>query len=208
MSSDIKFKQVNQLIDKFSAMNWDNNRVTQLGQAGEEVYRNIEALLDDRAEVTMKSRLSAPTPFTLPAIKKLQRLSECDGVWLFLDTKQLFVSVKKLSRMEECTLQWHDLLEPRNDFELIDELGGEETAVFDSAEELESAISQLIDMDGELLRDGRANIFFVRDPEDSSRVLYVHVLWLGPSAEWHVYASPCHADRWDAGDRVFRATAT
>jgi hypothetical protein len=212
--SSFSINQMNQLAAKFEAVGWDSSRVTQFGQAPEGIFRKLEALLDGRAEVTVKSRLTASTTITLPVVKKPKRLKDRDDVWLSQNATNLFDSVEKLPAAEKRTLEHHDLVESLSDFDIIEEHDGENEIVFNSVGDLELAINQIVtkqagNKPSKLLKDGKANIFYVRDPQNSSRVLSVRLLlpWGRGRRRWHVSSGEAHACRWDADNRVFSATA-
>lgn len=52
------FKQINQLVQKFIKMGWGSERVTQLGQATKQQYRDIEAYLDGKAVIDVPRKYS------------------------------------------------------------------------------------------------------------------------------------------------------
>ena len=202
-----------QLAQKFAAIGWGPERVRQFVQADEATYGELEALLDGRAEVKIKSRLTASTTISLPAVKKPKRLKDCDGVWLSPSATKLFSSVDELPAAGQRTIEHRDLTEPLNDLDLIEEIGGEDVAVFGPVAELEITISQMVTKQaggkpGTLLSDDKANIFYVRDPENSRQVLCVYVYWDAYFRSWGVYCGVVSAGRWGTGCRVIRVTAS
>lgn len=75
MSSPLTVNQMSLLANKFSAMGWDASRVTTLGQATPEQFRQLALVLDDRADVTEITRLGAITRTRMPetSLRHLKR---------------------------------------------------------------------------------------------------------------------------------------
>lgn len=210
--SSLGISQMNQLANKLDAMGWNEERVTQFGQAPKSQFRDFEAIMDGRATVTMNRRLTTSTVFYITAAKNPKWLEDCEGVWQSSNATKLFANVAKLPAQKRRQATHCDLVEGLNDFDIIKDLGGEEAVVFASVETLETAISQLVTKQtggkpGELLNDGKTNIFYVRNPNNSGHVLYVFVSWFSGGSEWRVYSGVVSTHHWPAGDRVFPTTA-
>ncbi|MEZ4200535.1 MAG: hypothetical protein R3B69_03025 [Candidatus Paceibacterota bacterium] len=176
----------------------------------ENLMRTLLPAIQGRAEVTIKSRLTNSTVTTLPALKKPKRLKDC-GVCSWGNATKPFASVDKLPAIKKHAVEYRDLIEPLDDFNLIEELGGEDAAVFSSVAEVETTISQFIaeqpnGASGHMLSDGKANLFYVHDPENHERVLYVSVCWDSDGSQWSVDCDPADTKQWRAERRVFKAT--
>lgn len=187
---------------------WGPSEWAKLAHDGD-LMASLLLVLQGRAEVVVRSRLTTPTVIKLPEHRKPQRLADRHGVWLSPEAKKLFASVKTLPNQEKREMSYADLCEPFGDFDIIADFGDKEKVVFPTVDRLQVAIVQLMDMtDGGTLSlhaDGKANIFYVPDPENSARLVYVYVHRHGD--EWSVHCNPAHGNHWDAGNRVFRATA-
>ena len=207
MSSDqISFNQVAQLIKKFRRYNWGTARITQLGQADEEKYRRIEAVLDTEAGLTN------PILIILPAIKEPKRLKDRDNVYFSGRAYELFSADYKLPIAKERTIKRRDLIKELGDFEIIEKLGGEDAVVFGSVALIDLAIGQLIDAteagSDNLLTRRKANVVYIRGLKQPKWALCVDINWRSVRSEWEVGCGPAIVDQWDAGCRVFEATAT
>jgi hypothetical protein len=169
----------------------------------------VDKLIAGRAKLVITiCRLTDPVTITLPSGPAPKRLKDRGNVKLWSNAANLFATVKALPE-KMLTLERRDLTEPANDFELIAELGGEDVTVSPSVALLELTICQMIDRvesgSDDLLKDGRANVGYVRDPADPKRVLCVDVNRAG--GEWDVLSGEADARQWRAESRVFRATA-
>ena len=210
--SSLGINGMNQLANKFSAMGWGEDRVAQFGQLPESAFRDIEAFMDNRATITVVRKLTTPTEFYLPAVETQKRLKDRKDVWLSPDAAKLFGGDSKLPAQNKRKAYHCDLVKRLSDFELIEALGGVESVLHNSADSLDTAIGQLIaeqagGAQGKLLNDGKANIFYLRDPNNSERVLYVSVYWSSDDSQWNVHTDEVRDDQWVAGSRVFPATA-
>ncbi|MEX2405065.1 MAG: hypothetical protein WD579_00515 [Candidatus Paceibacterota bacterium] len=129
---------------------------------------------------------------------------ETDGVsiiWLGSNFKSHFLG-KIEENVEDTELKIHRLREYSRDIPIIHELGGEEI--------VETSLSHLWSLlkrqgqgeDGDLLTNGYANIFYIRD---SQGVLWaVRALWFSGRRGWYVEAySIEYPSRWDGGYQVF-----
>lgn len=162
--------------------------------------------------LTIKSRLTASTAVILPAITNPTRLKDREGVWMSSEAAKLFGQFGRLAEKPERIIERRDLTEPLSDFKIIEEWGGKDVAAFAEVGQLDLVISQLVTKQadgkpGDLLNDGEANTFYVRDPGSHERVLYVNVEWSRDCREWHVFSGEADANQWIAGNRVFSANA-
>ena len=168
----------------------------------------LQSILDEKF-----SRLTTPATFILPAFKSPQRLKDTDDVYLWEKASPLFNGgVSKLPAQKKRGAAHVDLVERLNDFEIIKDLGGEKAVMFASVGALETTIGQLIanqagGKSGDLLNDGKANIFYVRDPRNSEREFSVHVRWDSCVRKWYCHALRLDDLRWFACRRAFSATA-
>lgn len=111
-----------------------------------------------------------------------------------------------LGKVEELTKvelpkRHHDLEHDSLDAEILTDLGGKEAAEVTLAGVFALLELQPKGESGELLTNGCANIFYIKDVVGGV-LRAVHVLWDGVG--WHVYAGSVTASRrWLAGLRVF-----
>jgi hypothetical protein len=95
-----------------------------------------------------------------------------------------------------------------NDTEVCKELG--DNYVFEATEG-GVVIAEMINRqpngeDGDLVNDGKANIFYVHGKD--VEVFAVHVSWDAGVREWNVRAYRLDDDRWPAGHRAFSRNST
>ncbi|MEZ4103803.1 MAG: hypothetical protein R3B60_00770 [Candidatus Paceibacterota bacterium] len=182
--------------------------------AHEDMWYKILPVLQGRAEVTIKSCLTAPTVITLSAVKKPKRLKHRNVYFYGMADKIFGGEDYEMPEAKERTLEWCDLNEPLADLDtddrpgIISELG--EAVVVNSVPLMDLIIGQLIDNaedgSGDLHTDGKANIGYICNPENSKQVLYVNVFRIG--GDWGVYVGPALACQWRDGYRVLSVTAT
>ncbi len=117
-----------------------------------------------KVTVEIVRQLSDPTRVILQATEKPKQLLDRGDVYLHPNAAKLFGSEHTSRAVSERTLEYRRIDTVANDFAIIEELGGEEDSASASVKMLDADIGQLIDA-GKLLKDGRANVFYLRDPE-------------------------------------------
>ena len=191
----------NQTIDKIQAI-W--NMV-----GGEEM---VDALIQGRAKLEVKliqilnwlgtTTTSATTEKFVAKEKFVKDSKEVKfyGIWDNFTNWFLADDGKIEEPINEQTLRYGNLTKSSVDGPIIEELGGEAKA--------ETTLSELYDLlkkqakgeEGDLLTNGYANIFYIKDTSGVLRA--VSVRWGGGG--WSVYAYSIEpSDDWVAGSRVF-----
>ena len=168
----------------------------------------IDVLRDERIfKIVTVVRLTNPTPIVVAAIQDPTRLYDRhhNGVWLEPASIKLFDSLTELPSTNERTFEVCDLIKDYNNHDLI-KGAGEEDEVIQSVSEVEVTIDQLIAGQengefGPLLSNGQSNLFYVRDPKNHKKVLYIAVHW---EAGWIVNTNEAGDNLHKAGCRVFR----
>ena len=144
--------------------------------------------------------LPATDPFITKDFFKEDRDSEAGIGWLGSDFKRYFLN-KTEEAVIETTLRIHQLVKASVDEPIIAELGGTKT--------VETTLSQMYEMikrqthgeEGDLLVNGYANIFYIRDA--SGALWAVYCCWHSGSRCWYVEAaSVTHPHKWRADLRV------
>lgn len=158
-----------------------------------------------RAKLTKVSFLNSVGSTILPAVKKPPVLIAGDGIYFWPNAEALFQNVES-SPLPKMKVAYGDLTEERNDFQNIEEIGNK--SIFE-VEEMSCQLARLLKKQaggkkGVLLNDGKANIFYVRNPENPELVLFVNVRWDGDAQKWLVRANPASTFVWRVGGRVFR----
>ena len=174
---------------------------------------NVKAILKEYAsvEVEITRRLSELKHGTaLPARTDEfdPAFFEGDGVYTSTNFENFLIAhAKKVASVPETPVVFCDLVQPANDVEIQAELL--ENYVFDGADLFLPYLAGLIKRQkdgkvGDLLSNGYANIFYVRV---DSGVFAVNMDWYSGASEWLCRAARLDGTRWNAGCRVFSATA-
>jgi len=105
------------------------------------------------------------------------------------------------TNITETTLRIHKLVRASVDGPILAELGGEETAETALAQMYELMKAQGQGQKGNLLTNGNANIFYIRDANGT--LWAVDCSWHSDNRCWHVHAySVTNPDTWYEGDQV------
>jgi len=192
-----------------------NNRTADRVQAmlnligGDDV---LDMLMDGRAKLTVEivRRLNNTTSLTVAsnAVNPHDFFKTRKGLWTSSDFNNFILSgaSKKVSA-DETSIGYADLAQAASDVEIGGELS--EGYVFEDVDTLLTHLATLIEgqwggKSGTLLNNGYANIFYVKV---NGEVFAVNVYWSAVSRGWHCYARRLGDGRWNAGRRVFSATA-
>ena len=197
--------QIAQFFKKAAAIGLTREEFARLGQASPEQFRIIDAYLRGAAKLTKVSFLNSVGSITPPGVKRPPVLKAGDGIYFWGNAKALFQNIESRP-LQKMGIAYGDLTERRNDFQILEEIGDE--PIFE-VEELSLQLARLLKKQaggtaGPLLNDGKANIFFVRNPNNPEQVLYVFVGWRADAAGWLVRVDPASASAWRVGDRFFR----
>jgi len=132
--------------------------------------------------------------------EKERKTAEVPIGWMNDDAKRL---AKGLVEPEtpETTLRIHKLVRASVDGPILAELGGEETAETALAQMYELMKAQGQGQKGNLLTNGNANIFYIRDANGT--LWAVDCSWHSDNRCWHVHAySVTNPNTWNEGNQV------
>ena len=191
----------NQTVDKIQAI-W--NMV-----GGEEM---VDALIQGRAKLEVKlvqilnwigtTTISATTEKFVAKDKFRKDSKEVKfyGIWNNFTEWFLSGNGKIEEPIDEKELRYGKLIKYSLDGPIVEELGGEAKAETTLTELHDLLKKQANGEEGDLLTNGYANIFYVKDTSGVRRAVVVD--WYGDG--WRVFAhSVEYSGDWDAGDRVF-----
>lgn len=191
------------MVDTFDQFGHDHWKALGTLLGGVEVTKSV---LRGTSKVTVESLqpFADPSRITLSAIQEPTRLTDYKNVWLNAKAVNLFATVKSLPAMPEGTFKWILVDKSLDDVKIVWALGGPRSAIVKSVEELEVAIGQFIDEPSNHLNsDGKANLFYVLNPERTEReLLCVKVFQAG--SQWRVYCCVAGEREWGGGALAFR----
>lgn len=200
---------MNQLGNALESAGFTTEQVTKLWQRGD--LKQLLLWLNGSTAITVVRHLSSSVAVMVTGSKRnLKEFYQTrTGLWLFENFKKLILADLPEGEVAsaESRLVRADLEQEANDGEIDSELP--KGNVFKNRDHFLCYLATLIEdqwggKDGELLSNSFANIFHVQ----IGKVPFsVNVYWGRDASEWFCYAGPLDAVRWDAGRRVFGATA-
>lgn len=172
MSSPLSVTQMSQLANKFTAMGWDASRVTQLGQASPEQFRQLSLVLDDRAAVQEITRLGDVTKVTFPGTpfryleKFFEPINNSDEIWIRTNLYDLLCCRQPQYAVQAPAFvcSYADLVLPASVAQIEAELTGFTKVPIDSHTAFSCYLAELIARH----RDGTAEVF----PRDGSTTIF------------------------------------
>ncbi|MBL1434170.1 hypothetical protein COB87_001180 [Candidatus Wolfebacteria bacterium] len=179
----------------------DEALLNKLG--GEQTARDF---LSGKIELVKKSRLNSVL-FSLPKVVNPPLLRQEGDVWLSTCAHKLFVDCEPVI-MPACEYSYWDFPRLMNDSDILREIGHE--SIFKDLNKLSVFIKHLQKKQpkGEkelLLRTEQENIFYVYDPDNLKKVLYVSDTRSLDHKDWDISIGSTDSEqRRFIGNRVFR----
>lgn len=167
----------------------------------------LKGLVEGSYEIVKKQNLHKGNVITLPAANGpisllfIENKIGKDKQYHWGNFKKLISEVPHIE-LPEMKVQSFTLKESMNDFEIRDELGGNDKLCFKSkAEALRALGSTMTDA----YRDGKATIVYYLDEE--GELCYAYCYWSADNGWWYCGADRANVSRWDAGRCVLYPAA-